>query len=130
VVRMKGETEETCGVVEQLAMAEFIESGAYDRHIRTMRAEYRRRREQFVAAVSASSSTTAVGGMPAGLHVTLEHLGAAPSRQAWRRLGLESLDLYRHPESGSERAGLVVGFAAPSPSAWSSALDALIRLLP
>jgi GntR family transcriptional regulator/MocR family aminotransferase len=134
VVRQKGETEETCGFVEQLAMAEFIGSGSYDRHIRTMRAQYRRRREQLVAAVVRSSPKTAVSGMPAGLHVMLEELGADEStlsRQlAWWRLGVEGLDLFRHPESGSERDGVVVGFAAPAPSAWSSALAALIRLLP
>jgi GntR family transcriptional regulator / MocR family aminotransferase len=39
-------------------------------------------------------------------------------------------DSYRHPEIGSERDGLVIGYAAPAPSAWSGALDALIRLLP
>lgn len=130
VVRMKGETEETCGVVEQLAMAEFVESGSYDRHIRTMRAEYRRRREQLVAAVAESGSRTIVSGMPAGLHVTLEHPGGEPHPPSWRRLGIESLELYRHPETESRRAGLVIGFAAPAPSAWSSALAALVDLLP
>ena len=55
VARQKGETEETSGFVDQLAMAEFIVSGSYDRHIRTMRAQYRRRREQLVAAVARSS---------------------------------------------------------------------------
>ena len=124
VARQKGETEETSGFV----------SGSYDRHIRTMRAQYRRRREQLVAAVARSSPKTTVVGMPAGLHVMLELAGAdesALSRQrAWRRLGVAGLDLYRHPETGSERDGLVIGFAAPAPSAWSAALDALIRLLP
>jgi GntR family transcriptional regulator/MocR family aminotransferase len=43
---------------------------------------------------------------------------------------VEGLDLYRHPEIGSERDGLVIGYAAPAPSAWPAALDALIRLLP
>jgi GntR family transcriptional regulator/MocR family aminotransferase len=42
---------------------------------------------------------------------------------------VEGLDLYRHPETSSKRDGLVVGFAAPAPSAWSAALDALIREL-
>ena len=134
VARQKGETEETSGFVDQLAMAEFIVSGSYDRHIRTMRAQYRRRREQLVAAVARSSPTTTVAGMPAGLHVMLELAGgdeSALSRQlAWRRLGVEGLDLYRHPEIGSERDGLVIGYAAPAPSAWSAALDALVRLLP
>jgi GntR family transcriptional regulator / MocR family aminotransferase len=134
VVRQQGETEETSGFVDQLAMAEFIVSGSYDRHIRTMRAQYRRRREQLVAAVARSSPKTAVAGMPAGLHVMLELAGAdesALSRQlAWRRLGVRGLDSYRHPEAGNEHDGLVIGYAAPAPSAWSAALDALIRLLP
>jgi GntR family transcriptional regulator/MocR family aminotransferase len=134
VGRQRGDREETCSFVDQLAMAEFIESGSYDRHIRTMRAQYRRRREQLVAAVAASSPTTAVAGMPAGLQVMLELAGADESalcRQlAWRRMGVAGLDRYRHPEAGSERDGLVVGFAAPAPSAWSAALDALVRLLP
>ena len=134
VVRQKGETEETSGFVDQLAMAEFISSGSYDRHIRTMRDQYRRRREQLVAAVGESSPTTTVAGMPAGLHVTLELAAGDESelsrRHAWRRLGVEGLDLYRHPETGRERNGLAIGFAAPAPSSWSAALDALIRLLP
>jgi GntR family transcriptional regulator/MocR family aminotransferase len=134
VDRQRGEREETSSFVDQLAMAEFIVSGSYDRHIRTMRAQYRRRREQLVAAVARSSPKTTVAGMPAGLQVMLQLVGADESalcrQRAWRRLGVEGLDLFRHPEAGSKRNGLVIGFAAPAPSAWSAALDALIRLLP
>ena len=134
VARQKGETEETSGFVDQLAMAEFIVSGSYDRHIRTMRAQYRSRREQLVAAIAQSSPKSTVAGMPAGLHVMLELAdgdeGALSRQRAWRRLGVEGLDLYRHPESGSERDGLVIGYAASAPSAWSAALDALTGLLP
>jgi GntR family transcriptional regulator/MocR family aminotransferase len=134
VGRQRGEREETSSFVDQLAMAEFIVSGSYDRHIRTMRAQYRRRREELVAAVARSAPKTTVAGMPAGLQVMLELAGAdesALSRQrAWRRLGVDGLDVFRHPDAGSKRNGLVVGFAAPAPSAWSAALDALIRLLP
>jgi GntR family transcriptional regulator/MocR family aminotransferase len=103
VARQKGETEETCGFVEQLAMAEFIGSGSNDRHIRTMRAQYRRRREQLVAAVVRSSPKTAVSGMPAGLQVMLELAGgdeSALSRQlAWRRLGVRGLTRIVTPKS-------------------------------
>jgi GntR family transcriptional regulator / MocR family aminotransferase len=130
----RGEREETSSFVDQLAMAEFIESGSYDRHIRTMRAQYRRRREELVAAVARSSPNTTVAGMPAGLHVLLELAGADESvlarQRAWRRFGVDGLDVFRHPEAGSTRDGLVIGFASPAPSAWSAALDALIRLLP
>ena len=134
VARQRGETEATSGFVDQLAMAEFIVSGSYDRHIRTMRAQYRRRREQLVAAVARSSPKSTVTGMPAGLQVMLELAGgdeSALSRQlGWRRLGVRGLDSYRHPEIGNERNGLVIGYAAPAPSAWSAALEALVRLLP
>jgi GntR family transcriptional regulator/MocR family aminotransferase len=134
VARQRGETEATSGFVDQLAMAEFIVSGSYDRHIRTMRAQYRRRREQLVTAVARSSPTSTVTGMPAGLQVMLELAGgdeSALSRQlGWRRLGVRGLDSYRHPEIGNERNGLVIGYAAPAPSAWSAALEALVRLLP
>jgi GntR family transcriptional regulator / MocR family aminotransferase len=134
VAQQKGETEETSDFVNQLAMAEFIVSGSYDRHIRTMRAQYRRRREQLVAAVARSSPQSSVTGMTAGLHVMLELAGGDESelagQLAWRRLGVEGLDLFRHPESDSERDGLVAGYAAPAPSAWSAALDGLTRLLP
>lgn len=134
VVRQIGEYGETSGFVDQLTMAEFIVSGSYDRHIRTMRAQYRRRRQQLVAAVAESSPATTVAGTPAGLQVLLElaedDASVLRRQQAWRRLGVEGLDRYRHPESVSRRNGLVVGFAAPAPSAWSAALDALIQLLP
>jgi GntR family transcriptional regulator / MocR family aminotransferase len=57
--------------------------------------------------------------------------GSAQSRKpGWRRLGVEGLDLYRHPEITRERDGLVIGYASTSPSAWSSALDALTGQLP
>ena len=43
---------------------------------------------------------------------------------------MKGLDFYRHPEVGSERDGLVIGYAAPAMSAWSVVLETLIRLLP
>jgi GntR family transcriptional regulator / MocR family aminotransferase len=134
VARQKGETEKTSGFVDQLAMAEFIVSGSYDRHIRTMRAKYRRRREELVAAVARSSPKTTLAGMAAGTHVVLELAGgdeSALSRQLpWRPLGVDGLDYYRHSEIDTVRDGLVIGYASPTPSAWPAALVALIELLP
>jgi GntR family transcriptional regulator / MocR family aminotransferase len=133
VVRQKGETEETSGFVEQLAMADFIVSGAYDRHIRTMRARYRRRREELVTAIAQSAPKTTVTGMAAGLQVVLELADGGESalaRQlAWSRLGVKGLESYRHPEAQKRRDGLVIGYAASAPSTWSAALAALLRLL-
>jgi GntR family transcriptional regulator/MocR family aminotransferase len=133
VAGQKGETEESVGFVNQLAMADFIDSGQYDRHIRTMRSRYRRRREQLVEAVVQHSPTSHIHGMPAGLHIVLGPAGEPASvivrRAAARRLAVESLGFYRHPESRSDRDGIVVGFAAPTQSAWSGALEALLTVL-
>jgi GntR family transcriptional regulator/MocR family aminotransferase len=71
--------------------------------------------------------------MSAGLHIVLEQPGRTGvelvRRAAREQLVVEPLDFFRHPESTSDRDGVAVGFAAPSPSAWSGALDALVRAL-
>lgn len=41
VLAVKGEREAWAGVLDQLTLAEFVESGAYDKHIRRMRQRYR-----------------------------------------------------------------------------------------
>jgi GntR family transcriptional regulator/MocR family aminotransferase len=133
VARQKGETEETSGFVDQLTMAEFIVSGSYDRHLRTMRTQYSRRREQLVTAIAQFSPKSTVTGAQAGLHVMLELAGGEESELsghlAWRRLGVEGLDRFRHPDTTTKQDGLVIGFASPTPSAWSAALDALLQVL-
>jgi GntR family transcriptional regulator/MocR family aminotransferase len=133
IVAEKGWAEDSVGFVNQLAMTDFIESGAYDRHIRAMRSQYSGRRRQLVETISRHSPATRVAGMSAGLHVLLEQPGRTGAelvrRAAREQLAVEPLDLFRNPESTSDRDGLVVGFAAPSPSAWSGALEALVRVL-
>jgi GntR family transcriptional regulator/MocR family aminotransferase len=129
----KGWAEETVGFVNQLAMTDFVESGAYDRHIRAMRSQYSRRRRQLVDAISRHAPSVRVTGMAAGLHIVVEHprrTGAElVCRAAEEQLTIEPLDAFRHPGSRSDRDGVAIGFATPSASAWSGALDALVRTL-
>ncbi|WP_143569341.1 aminotransferase-like domain-containing protein, partial [Streptomyces acidiscabies] len=47
----KGEREAWSSVPEQLALADLVVSGAYDRHVRRMRQRYRARRDRLVAAL-------------------------------------------------------------------------------
>ncbi len=133
IVAEKGWAEESVGFVNQLAMTDFIESGAYDRHIRTTRAQYRRRLQQLIETLGRHCPTTRVTGMSAGLHVILEQPGRSGAelvrRAAREQLAIEPLDLFRNPGSTSDRDGVAVGFAAPSASGWSGALDALVRAL-
>jgi GntR family transcriptional regulator/MocR family aminotransferase len=59
-------------VVEQLAMARFINSGALTRHLRRVRPVYRRRREATLDAVTASLPAAVPSGIAAGLHVYVQ----------------------------------------------------------
>ncbi|MGW7102902.1 MocR-like pyridoxine biosynthesis transcription factor PdxR [Streptomyces sp. NPDC054838] len=135
VLAAKGHTDWTSGAVEQLTLAEFIRSGAYDRHVRGMRTRYRRRRDAVVRAVSDRPSVTGVAGIAAGLHVVLD-LAAGMERPvlqaaAGQGLALEGLSAFRHPASGlPRREAVVVGYGAPPDSAWSLTLSALLSSLP
>ncbi|GAA1520848.1 PLP-dependent aminotransferase family protein [Streptomyces albidochromogenes] len=124
----------TCGSPDQLTLAEFITSGAYDRHVRAMRLRYRRRRDQLVAALAERAPDVRVTGIAAGLHAVLE-LPPGTERSvvqaaAWQGLALEGVGSFRHPAVERDRDALVVGYARPSDSAWTGALDALCRVLP
>ncbi|MFD5375143.1 PLP-dependent aminotransferase family protein [Streptomyces griseoincarnatus] len=125
----------TVSVVEQLALAEFLTSGAYDRQVRAARLRYRRRRDALVKALAAGAPHVRVTGIAAGLHAVLElPPGTERSVQrsaTWQGLAVKSLDSFRHP-GVTDPVGdaLVVGYATPPDHAWTGTLDALLRSLP
>ncbi|MGA5189386.1 PLP-dependent aminotransferase family protein [Streptomyces griseoincarnatus] len=125
----------TVSVVEQLALAEFLASGAYDRQVRAARLRYRRRRDALVKALAAGAPHVRVTGIAAGLHAVLElPPGTERSVQrsaTWQGLAVKGLDSFRHP-GVTDPVGdaLVVGYATPPDHAWTGTLDALLRSLP
>ncbi|WP_367044424.1 PLP-dependent aminotransferase family protein [Streptomyces sp. Je 1-332] len=135
VVEAKGGSEWACGALDQLTLAEFITSGAYDRHVRGARLRYRRRRDQLVAALAARAPEVRATGIAAGLHAVLE-LPPGTERSvvqaaSWQRLAVQGLASFRHPAASlPERDALVVGYGTPADHGWSAALDALCRALP
>jgi len=138
IVAAKGYVEWS-STLEQLTLAEFIASGAYDRHVRSMRLRYRRRRDELVAALAQRAPDIRVTGMAAGLQAVLE-LPRGTERsvvQSAARQGLAVSGMaefrYEVADSGwrlPEQDALVVGYAAPSDSAWAGALEALCRAMP
>jgi GntR family transcriptional regulator/MocR family aminotransferase len=58
-------------VVEQLALADFLERGELDRHLRRTRSVYRRRRDALVAALEHHLPETRPAGVAAGLHLVV-----------------------------------------------------------
>ncbi|MEU6082263.1 PLP-dependent aminotransferase family protein [Streptomyces sp. NPDC047108] len=143
VVEAKGGVEWQASALDQLTLAEFIASGAFDRHVRGMRLRYRRRRDQLVSVLAARAPHLRVTGIAAGLHAVLELptgtersvIGAAA---AWHGLALDGLGRYRHEDAETAGAGrpdagpdaLVVGYGTPPDHAFSGALDALCAALP
>jgi GntR family transcriptional regulator / MocR family aminotransferase len=58
-------------VVEQLALADFLERGELDRHLRRTRAVYRRRRDALVGALAHALPEHPPAGVAAGLHLVV-----------------------------------------------------------
>ncbi len=133
VLAAKGLRESWASALDQLALADFIECGAYDRHVRRMRLRYRRRRDQLVSVLAARAPEARVTGISAGLHAVVE---LPPGREARALaaaraagLALDGLSSYRHPADRTPpREGLVVGYAAPPDAAFTQALDALAEV--
>jgi GntR family transcriptional regulator / MocR family aminotransferase len=138
IVAAKGHVDWS-SALEQLTLAEFIASGAYDRHVRAMRLRYRRRRDQLVAALAQRAPGIRVTGMATGLQAVLE-LPRGTERSvvqaaASQGLAVSGMAQFRYEVAGSrwqlpEQDALVVGYAAPSDSAWPGALDALCKVMP
>ncbi|MEV0317558.1 PLP-dependent aminotransferase family protein [Streptomyces sp. NPDC050658] len=135
VLAAKGEREAWASVIDQLTLAEFIESGHYDRHVRRMRQRYRNRRDQLVAALAAHAPHISPTGVAAGLHAVLRlppgTEQSTTKAAAWQGLALEGLADFRHPDATMPAPdGLVVGYSTPPEHAYGAALEALCRALP
>ena len=138
VVAAKGYVEWS-STLDQLTLTEFIASGAYDRHVRSMRLRYRRRRDELVAALAQRAPGIRVTGMAAGLQAVVE-LPRGTERSVVQSAAREGLAVsgmaefrYEKADSGwrlPEQDALVVGYAAPSDSAWAGTLDALCKVMP
>jgi GntR family transcriptional regulator / MocR family aminotransferase len=63
-----------CGTarIEQRAFADFLARGELDRHLRRMRAQYRRRRDLLIDALAEALPEATIRGIAAGLHATVE----------------------------------------------------------
>ncbi len=133
VAEAKGAVGRFSSSLDQLTLAEFIGSGAYDRQVRRARLAYRRRRDRLVAAVRRDAPRVRVTGIAAGLHALLrlppghneEDLVARAARHG---LAVEGLGEYA---MGSHHAGpaLVVGYATPPAHAYSTAVARLCAVL-
>ena len=100
--------------IDHLALAEFIERGHLDRHLRRTRLIYRRRRAQLASALGKHLPHYPIRGVAAGLHLILELPSGANEtaivEEAVRRgIHVHGLRAYRARPTGSQPA-LLLGY--------------------
>jgi GntR family transcriptional regulator / MocR family aminotransferase len=129
------------GVLDQLALAKLINSGAYDRQIRQTRLNYSRRRDRLVSALAVHAPRVRLTGIAAGLNalaVLPDGCGEDEAVSCAARHGVvvEGLGGYAADRmSGSAVGGpadlsaLVVGYGRPADHAFSTAVGRLCAAL-
>ena len=119
--------------LEQLALAELLRTGAYDRHVRRMRLQYRRRRDGLVGALAGAFPDLEVIGRQAGLNVLIRLPDAATEGRVLSATRAAGIGVEGLAESGLyERAGpagLVIGYAAAREPSFQAAVEALVSAL-
>ncbi|HTT28569.1 MAG TPA: PLP-dependent aminotransferase family protein [Solirubrobacteraceae bacterium] len=133
VLAAKAIADRNTSAVDQLALAELIGSGAYDRHIRRSRLVYRRRRDRLVAALQRHVPAVRISGVAAGLHALLELPAGVDeddvvARAGERGLSLQGLGEYAHG-AHTHPPALVVGYAKPPEHAYTAAVARLVAVL-
>nr|WP_246852448.1 PLP-dependent aminotransferase family protein [Patulibacter sp. SYSU D01012] len=120
--------------LEQLALAELLRGGAYERGVLRARARYRARRDALVAALRAELPACGIAGVAAGLHLVLRlpagadeaaaAAACAAARIRVRPLGDWALDGVRDPAPA-----LVLGYGWLAEPAIPAAVRALAAAL-
>src|SRR5215469_8799453 len=132
VAEAKGAMGRLSSSLDQLALAEFIGSGAYDRQVRRVRLAYRRRRDRLVTALRRQAPQVRVTGIAAGLHALLrlpsgQREEDLVARAARRGLALEGLCEYSMG-SHHARPALVGSSSAFKPHASTTAVARLCKV--
>ncbi|MFJ7075199.1 PLP-dependent aminotransferase family protein [Streptomyces sp. NPDC098781] len=116
--------------IGQLALAELIDSHAYDRHVRACRLRYRRRRDLLLDRLGARRR---VRGIAAGLHalVEVDDEAAVLARAGEEGLAVGHLGEHWHTATGGagRPQGLVVGYGTPRERVYPEALEVLGKVL-
>jgi GntR family transcriptional regulator/MocR family aminotransferase len=116
-------------VLDQLALATFIDRGWYDAHLRTARRRFRSRRDLLVRTLAAQIPQGRVAGTAAGLHILLQLPDGTDTRGTVRAaagFGLRLADLDDYRAQRPAEPALVLGYGNISDSEISPAV-ALLR---
>jgi GntR family transcriptional regulator/MocR family aminotransferase len=114
--------------LDQLALADLLERGEIDHHLRRVRRRYRDRRDALVAALAERLPAARVRGISAGLHLLVELPGGDDEAVAARalELGVAVEPVSRHRVRPGP-PGLVLGFGRVSEPSVGRAVELLAR---
>ncbi|HEX6472782.1 MAG TPA: PLP-dependent aminotransferase family protein [Streptosporangiaceae bacterium] len=114
--------------IDQLAFADFLDRGEFDRHLRRMRPMYRRRRDALLAALRDRLPDLEPAGVAAGMHLVtwlppdLDET-AVVAAAARRGLGVYGVAPYRIAHRGA--GGLIFGYATLNEPTIAEGIDLL-----
>lgn len=113
-------------VLPQLTLAALLADGTLEKHLRGVRRRNRARRDALVSALATHLPDASIGGIAAGLHltVTLDHPDDAAVADHAAQLGLRVHALSWHRRTPG-RPGLVLGYAAHTPDQLATAAQLL-----
>jgi GntR family transcriptional regulator / MocR family aminotransferase len=117
VAEEKGWADAGTPLTAQLALAEMIERGELDRHLRRVRPAYRRRRDALLAGLERLFPGVRVLGVAAGLHVAVQLGELVDERALVQRAAARGVALYAFRDRSAHASTLLLGYAnVPEPS--------------
>ncbi|MEV3905357.1 PLP-dependent aminotransferase family protein [Mycobacterium sp. NPDC050551] len=127
----KGLADTGSPVMDQIALAELLTSGGYDRHLRQMRRRYVSRRNALLRALDRELPEATVLGAAAGLHLTVLLPAGVPIDEVVRRAGamrvrVEALAPCYH-DAATAPPGLILGYANLTETQIGAGVEMLAR---
>ena len=116
----------------QLTLAHLMQSGDLERHLRQVRRQHQRRRDAMIHAIATHLPAAVVHGAAAGLHLMITFDNAVDDiafAAAALDRGVKTQPLTWHSQRAA-RSGLVLGYAASTPSQITEAIATLAEVLP
>ena len=119
--------------IDQLALADFLQRGELDRHVRLMRSTYRRRNDALRATLDEAAPWLDVSGGAAGLHL-MARLASPRHDEASVLAAADAasvglLGLMTHHRTDAAGAGFAIGFSRPSDHQFPTSLERLGHVL-
>jgi GntR family transcriptional regulator/MocR family aminotransferase len=135
IVELRPIVDRHTSALDQLALAQLIDSGGFDRHVRFARTRYRRRRDLLLGLLAEQAPAVTAHGIAAGLHTVIELPVDGPGesevidRLAAAGVVVHGLASYRHRADPTAVPALVVGFATPPEHGFAVGARALAGAL-